>query len=338
MRSAAIDFESRRVELRRIEPPPPPAAGQVLFRVHEVGICGTDRELAAFHIGSPPLGESFLVLGHEALGQVEAVGPGVPGLSPGDWVAPMVRRPCQPACVMCIADRRDLCVSGRYTDRGVFGAHGYLTGMALDLATDLIPVPAAIARFGVLIEPLSVVEKAIEVALRTHQGEPRTALAIGAGPIGLLAAMVMVARGLRVTLHSREPRGHVRARLAEAAGARYQADERTLEKADIVIEAGGNPRAGFLALDRLAPLGVCGLLGARPGKGTVPFRRMILENQALFGSVNASPEACRTAVTDLQRFDPKLLDAMLRRVPLDAFPATLAGPAGEAVKLVHVID
>ena len=250
----------------------------------------------------------------------------------------MVRRPCQPACVLCAGDRRDLCVSGRYTDRGVIGAHGYLTELALDLATDLIPVPATIARFGVLIEPLSVVEKAIEIALRTHQGEPRTALVIGAGPIGLLAAMAMLARGLRVTLHSREPRGDARARIAEAAGARYQADARMLDRADIVMEAAGNPQAGFLALDRLAPLGVCGLLGARPGEGTVPFRRMILENQSLFGSVNASPEACRAAVSDLQRFDPKLLDAMLRRVRFDAFPRTVAGPADEAVKLVHVID
>jgi threonine dehydrogenase-like Zn-dependent dehydrogenase len=139
-------------------------------------------------------------------------------------------------------------------------------------------------------------------------------------------------------LHSKETPDDARAALAGKAGARYEAETAALDSADIVIEAAGVPAAGFLAMDRLAPNGVCALIGARPGQGEMPFRRMILENQTVFGSVSASPEAFRAAVEDLARFDTKVLDAMLHRVPLDAFPQSVSGPAGQAVKVVHVVE
>jgi threonine dehydrogenase-like Zn-dependent dehydrogenase len=338
MRAAGIDYESRRASIRDVEPPRAPGAGEVEFRIREVGVCGTDRELAAFRRGWPPHGQSFLVLGHEAAGQVTATGAGVSGFRAGDWVVPMIRRACPTGCAMCGRRRRDLCLTGQYTERGIFGEHGYLTETAIDDAADLEPLPPALARAGALVEPLSVVEKVIDRALALHPGEPRTALVIGGGPIGLLAGMALTVRGLTVTLHSQETEEDVRARLAERAGLRYRRSASALDAADIVIEAAGAPEAGFLGIARLRPLGVCGILGSRDGAGVVPFLRMVLHNQTVFGSVNASPDSFRRAVQDLRLFDAQVLDSMIHRVGFEDFPGFLEAPPRHAVKIVHVLD
>ena len=177
------------------------------------------------------------MLGHEALGQVLRAGPDVSGVREGDWVVPVVRRACVPPCRSCLAGRRDLCVSGRYTERGILGAHGYFAELAVDTAADVLVVPEDCRSVAVLIEPLSVVEKAIATALRLHAGQPETALVIGAGAIGLLAAMVLQRRGLRVTILSKEPEGSSRARLVESIDAAYITQ--VSAKFDVVIEAAG---------------------------------------------------------------------------------------------------
>src|SRR5207247_125180 len=143
--------------------------------IEEVGVCGTDRELAKFHLGYPPRGESHLVIGHEAVGRVVAVGGGVEFLRPGDWVVPMIRRGCPLPCRSCGRGRADLCLTGDYRERGIFGLHGYFCEMAVDRQQDLIAVPERLARFAVLAEPLSVVEKAIRTALRYREEPPATA-------------------------------------------------------------------------------------------------------------------------------------------------------------------
>jgi threonine dehydrogenase-like Zn-dependent dehydrogenase len=334
MRAAAIDYNSHCINLRDVAPPAAPDPGQVLIRIRQAGVCGTDREQAAFRLGHPPPGESFLIPGHEALGQVEAVGQRVDSLSPGDWVVPMVRRSCAAACAMCAANRRDLCITG-FTERGIFGAHGYLAELALDDAADLVRVPPQAAAHAVLIEPLSVVEKAVETALRLHPAQPRTALVIGAGPIGLLAAMTLTLRGLTVVIHSIEPRSDPRAQLAELAGIRYLESSAALDRVDLVFEAAGVSQAAFLAIDRLAPNGVCAILGSRDGSGDMPFRRAVLFNQTIFGSVNAAPEHFRLAAANLARLDASILDAMITRVPFHRFPETLGAPG---IKVVHVLD
>ncbi len=221
MRAVALDYERRRLVERSLREPPLPAGGEVLFRVEQVGICATDRELAAFRFGYPPEGETSLVLGHEALGRVVAAGAGVRDLRPGDLVTAMIRRACPERCPACARGRRDLCLSGRYRERGIFGAHGYFTELAVDAAEDLAAIPPGIAEVGVLAEPLSVVEKAIERACEIRGDRPASALVIGAGPIGMLAALALMARGAAVSLHSLEPRTHPRPGLATAAGARY---------------------------------------------------------------------------------------------------------------------
>ena len=236
MRALALDYESQSLKHCELAEPSICAPDQVLFRVQECGVCGTDRELALFHFGYPPDGEHIMVLGHEALGQVVETGSGVSGFTRGDWVAPMVRRMCVPACVCCARGRRDLCVSGGFRERGIFGAHGYFSEYAVDCVTDLHLVPAELADVAVLIEPLSVVEKAVQSVLRAHQSVPRTALVVGAGPVGALAAMVLQYRGLDVAVFSLEDEDHPRARFLKDAGVRYMRSI-PADRYDVIVEA-----------------------------------------------------------------------------------------------------
>lgn len=306
----------------------------MLFRVGEVGVCGTDLELAAFSFGFPPAGSGYMVLGHEAAGQVVACGPDATGFTPGDSVVPMVRRPCSPPCRSCAAGRRDLCLTGGYTERGIFGAHGYFTELAVDHAADLVRVPAAAAPFAVLLEPLSVVEKAVAEALRLHRGGAASALVIGAGTIGILAALVLRERGLSVTIRSIEPEGSPRARLAAAAGAAYTAG--SPPRADIVIEAAGAPSAAATGLAALAPLGVMIVLGAARLEHEFPLLDLIVNNQTVAGVVNAGPEHFRLAAEHIARFPQGALDGLIRREPFGAWRRSFTPAARyDQPKTVH---
>lgn len=335
MRAVALDFDHRSLTELDIPEPTLLHENQVLFRVEELGVCGTDRELASFHLGYPPEGDSFLVLGHEARGRVIQVGSAVTSLRVGDCVVPMIRRGCSPPCSCCARRRSDLCVSGNYRERGIFGLHGYFCELAVDAEPDLIAVPERLAEFAVLAEPLSVVEKAIRMAMQFRQAPPATAGVLGAGPLGLLAAMAMQARGLDVWLHSLEPRDHPRARLAARIGARYV--ETLGSRADIVIEATGSAEAAFSAIESLAPLGVAALLGASAGVGHISFRELVVGNRIVFGSVNASPESFALAMEDLGRFDSDMLRRMIDRRPFSEFRETIAAPSAGTAKLTHVI-
>ncbi|MCS6952470.1 MAG: alcohol dehydrogenase catalytic domain-containing protein [Bryobacterales bacterium] len=337
MRAVGLDFANRRLGERMVPEPPWPGDGEVLLRVRYVGVCGTDRFLAFWEFGAPPPDSDFLILGHEALCEVVEAGRGVANLAPGDLVVPIVRRPCQPPCASCARGRRDLCLTGRYTERGIVGADGYFTEYALDRAEDLIFVPAELADVAILVEPLSVVEKAVETALRLHDDAPRTALVFGAGTIGILAALAFRERGLEVTVCSLEPEDHPRAGWLREAGFTYE-QVPTRRTADIVLEAAGPAAAAFAAVRALAPLGVCGILGAASdAAGDFPFRSLLLGNQRVFGSVNASPDAFRRAVEDLARFDRRLLSRLIRRCRFEDYVETILGPAQPAPKPVHVV-
>jgi threonine dehydrogenase-like Zn-dependent dehydrogenase len=335
MKALALDFEGRTLTWSELDPPEFYANRDVLYRVHEVGVCGTDRALAAFRIGGPPEGETKLVLGHEALGQVMHTGSGVRSLNRGDWVVPTVRRACAPPCSSCARGRRDLCISGKYTERGILRLHGYFTELAVDSEEDLVRVPLKLVDFGVLVEPLSVAEKAIFRALAVHEGEPRTALVLGLGPIGMLTAMALKVRGYAVRVHSLEPADHPRVAILRLQDIPY---EPTLAgSADIVIEAAGSTDAALAALQRMPPLGVMVVLGAADGAGPIPFLRMIINNQTIVGSVNADGEAFRAAVEDLARFDRRALAALITRARFSDLEKSLTGPPMAAPKVVHVL-
>ncbi len=338
MRAVTLDFEERRLVERDVAAPSIEAEDQVLFRVQEVGVCGTDRELAAFRLGYPPGGERSLVLGHEASGRVVETGRAVTRFRAGDCVVPMIRRPCFPPCSSCIRQRNDLCLTGRYTERGIFGRHGYFCELAVDAERDLFLVPDPIAEFAVLVEPLSVVEKAIGLAMQFHSTRNAEACiggVFGAGPVGLLAAMTLKQRGLDVWLRSLEPPDHPRAQLARQAGIRYLASGD--DPADIVIEATGSSEGAFMALRSLAPLGICAVLGASEGVGKVSFRDLVVGNQVVFGSVNSSPESFTRAIEDLGRFDRSTLWAMIERRPFSDWERSIAAPSAGPAKIAHVI-
>ena len=137
MRALLIDYDGRELRESDIAEPVLRASDEVLFRIIEVGVCGTDRELAAFRFGYGAPGDPFLVPGHEALGEVLQADPAT-GFAPGDLVVPTVRRACDPPCSSCRRGRRDLCITGGYSERGIFGAHGYFTERAVDKAEDLV--------------------------------------------------------------------------------------------------------------------------------------------------------------------------------------------------------
>lgn len=330
MRAIGLDFEHRSLTETSLPPPAEPRSGEVLLRVHEVGICATDRELAKFRFGLPPKGESFLALGHEALAQVE-VGDG--RWAKGDWVAPMIRRSCTPACSHCAQGRRDLCQTGEYLERGINRAHGYLMPFTLDTSAELLAVPESLLDVAALAEPLSVVEKAVETALRAHPMEPKSALVAGAGPVGILTALLLQLKGLAVTVVSLEPEDHPRVQLLRRSGAVYLRG-RQPEKADLVFEAAGG---ALHLLDWLAPCGVLMLIGAAEEDMPLPPLRMLVDNLTVAGTVNAGRAHFQQAIEDLALIPRHLLAAMLERRSLNEWRGSFEG-SPVIPKIVHRLD
>ncbi|UJR85520.1 glucose 1-dehydrogenase [Sandaracinus amylolyticus] len=352
MRALAV-FPGRR-ELSTIDVPAPQRRGErdVTVRIREVGICGTDREICELQHGTPPAGSERLVLGHEALGEVVEVSSGVRTLHPGDLVALTVRRPCDvPTCVACRAGRQDFCVTGRFVERGIKGADGYLTERVVEDERYLVRVPHRLADVGVLVEPLTIAAKAavdLDAILRRYPWEPigLRALVLGAGPIGLLAAMMLVARDMETFVYSLEPADGDRAQLTRSFGAEYVSARDTplaelasrIGVTDVVFEAVGTAKVAFGALAALAPNGVFILSGVPGGKRPIEIdldgimRDIVLKNQVLFGTVNASRSAFEAAVRQLEQFMGLFPDAVrgliTRRAKLDEAPDLLRRPSG----------
>ncbi len=339
MRAVAVNFESHKLEVKQVAEPNRLADDEVLFRVNQVGVCGTDREIAAVRLVLPPPGDPFLTIGHEALGQVIEVGRNVDALKPGDWVVPMVRRPCS-GCRPCASGRPDLCATGEYVERGIVRLHGYFTDLAVDQSRYLLLVPSDLLDCAILVEPLSAVEKAIETAQRAHTAyftfDPPRALVLGAGAIGILAALTLRERGFDVAVASLEDREHPRVRVLDAAGIRYSAVD-AARSADVVIEAAGSAEALAAGARLLAHNGVLIALGAPNAATAFPFRDLIIKNQALIGSVNATAQSFEQALRDLARFDRKVLRAMIHRAGFDDFQQTLQGPLAPYPKVVHML-
>ena len=359
MRALAV-FPGKR-ELRMIEVPAPVrrCEREAMVRIREVGVCGTDREIAAFKYGTPARGTDRLVLGHEALGEVVEVGSSVRTLAPGDLVALTVRRPCDDAtCVACRVGRQDFCISGGFTERGIRGADGFLTEFVVEDERYLVRVPRSLAEVGVLLEPLTVSAKAavdLDAILRRYPWEPLglRALVLGAGPIGLLSAMMLVARDATTFIYSREPADGDRAALARSFGAEYLSAGDTplsalparIGPADIVFEAVGTAKVAFGSLAALAPNGVLILSGIPSAHAPIEIdldrimRDIVLKNQVLFGTVNASRGAFEAAVRQLEQFKGLFPDALQRlithRAKLDEVPELMRRPRG--IKQVVVI-
>ena len=333
MQALAVYPGTRQIAL--IEHPAPQLVTNtdVQLRMLCVGVCGTDREICSFEYGTPPAGSDYLILGHESLAEVMSVGGGVTSLKPGDLVVPMVRRPCNVAtCEPCRVNRQDFCVTGEYTERGIRGAHGFMTQEVVEDARWLVPLPEVLREVGVLIEPLTIAEKALlevramldRMPWRGETLDGLHALVLGGGPVGLLGAMALRAAGCSVTLVSRQSSNDVRASLMEQIGGAYISVEtesltqvmQRLPRTDVVYEAVGASAPAFEALQALGPNGLFVFTGV-PGRRGTPdldsgtlMRSLVLGNQVLLGTVNAGRDAFEAAVADLSRFMARWPDAV----------------------------
>lgn len=325
----------------------------VKLRILQVGICGTDREIASFGYGTPPEGFKYLVMGHEGFAEVVETGPEVTGLKPGDLVVPTVRRPCHdPACAACQNGRPDFCLTGLYQEHGIMCMHGFMTELVVDEARYMRLTPPSIRDVAVLVEPLTIAEKGfiqaekIQMRLPWNSTAPLHAVVLGAGPVGLLGAMALRQRGYDVTVYSREREPDPRADITHAIGAKYvSAQDSTLEQMaaaigniDLVYEATGSAHLSFAILNVLGRNGLLILTGV---PGTHPpesldtgaiITNMTLKNQCMLATVNAGSDAFDHAISDLTAFCTKWPDAIrgliTGRFKLEQFETPILSSSG----------
>jgi threonine dehydrogenase-like Zn-dependent dehydrogenase len=310
-------------------PEPAPQDGWALIEAVALGVCGTDREIIAGDYGWAPPGEDRLILGHESLGRVLEAPP-ESALKAGDLVAGVVRRPDPVPCSACRVGEWDMCRNGRYTERGIKELDGYGAERYLLEPGFAIKVDPALGFLGVLLEPTSVVAKAWDhierIGGRARSWAPQRVLITGAGPVGLLAALIGRQQGLEIHLFDRATSGP-KPQLAADLGATYHTGKLTDLKQlapDIVIECTGADPVVADAMIAAGPDGVVCLAGVSSGGRSLPFdiggfnREAVLANDVVFGSVNANRAHYEAAAEALRKAGKGWLGRLIsRRVPLD---------------------
>jgi len=321
-------------------PLPTRSADELLLEGLLVGICGTDREIVAGHYGAPPTGEERLILGHESLGRVIDA-PSGSSFRRGDLVVGIVRRPDPLPCRCCAAGEWDMCMNGLYTERGIRGEHGFASQQFLLQPEFAVKVPEQLGKLGILVEPTSVVAKAWEqverIAARSSALAPKNVLVTGAGPVGLLAALLAVQRGFHVTVLDRVSSGP-KPDLVRRLGAKYhdQPVTKLATPPDIVLECTGAESLVAEVLGCTAHNSIVCLAGVSSGARKVSIVAstfndgMVLENDVVFGSVNANRRHYDLAVSALQEAEPAWLSALITRtVPLARFEEALTPRDGD---------
>jgi threonine dehydrogenase-like Zn-dependent dehydrogenase len=316
------------------EPPADPAC--LLVEAIATGVCGTDLEILTGAYGAPPPGHQRLVIGHENLGRVRQAPPDS-GFAAGDLVVGVVRRPDPVPCPSCAAGEWDMCKNGRYTERGISGLDGYASERYLLEPAFAVSVPPAVGELGVLVEPTTILAKAWEQIDRIGARavwSPQRVLVTGAGPIGLLAAMLGRQRGLEVHVLDRVQDGP-KPSLVAALGASYHTGSvKDVPPADVVLECTGAGELVYDVLEASPPDGIVCLTGVSSGTRSIPVnltalnKQMVLENNVVFGVVNANLRHYRAAVAALARADRRWLERLVsRRVPLERWhDALVRGP------------
>ncbi len=275
-------------------------------------------------------------------------------------------RPCPHAsCAACRHDRQDFCFTGEFTERGINKAHGYMTELVVEREKYLNPMPKSLRDVGVLVEPLTIAEKALIQVWDVQERLPWTAAAgrgtghravvLGAGPVGLLGAMALLLRGFETFVYSLEPEESPNAALVKSIGAAYvcarTADiaelSRRVGSIDLVYEATGAAQVAFKLLEALGTNGVFILTGVPGRKGPIEIdadllmRNLVLKNQLVFGTVNAGHEAFAAAVQDLEKFSVKwpaaLRSLITRSYPVEAYADVLLGKPG-GIKNIFSFD
>jgi threonine dehydrogenase-like Zn-dependent dehydrogenase len=361
MKAIAVRPQDRSVALIDCEAPIITTPTQVKLRMLEVGVCGTDREICAFDYGTPPEGGAHLVIGHESLGEVIEIGAAVTRVKCGDLVVPMVRRPCPHAdCAACRQERQDFCFTGDFHERGIKEAHGFMTEIVVDDEQYMNVVPRALRDVAVLVEPLTIAEKALAQVWQVQRRLPwscpvtpapaehcHRAVVIGAGPVGLLGAMALVNFGFETTVYSRGAAPNAKADIVHAIGARYIDAEQVpvgelatrVGNIDLIYEAAGASQVAFEAMAELGTNGIFAFTGVPGRRGPLQIdtdllmRNLVLKNQIVLGTVNAGRETFETAIADLttflQRWPAAVRALITGRFPLSAHRELLLGrPSG----------
>lgn len=339
MRALVVTPGASRSERVIDVPDPEPRADEALVRGVRLGLCGTDNEIDEGLYGTAPAGSPYLVIGHESLGRIEK---GAGDLAAGTHVVAMVRRP--DGCPNCQRGQPDMCLWGGYEERGISRRHGFGSERWTESARYLVPVPNELVDVAVLLEPTTVAEKAIRQAYETQRRmywEPARALVAGAGPVGILAALLLRLRGLDVLVFERSEKPERKALLA-TAGIGYAATSEmplsevaaSFGRVDLAVEATGSAQVAFDLMTAIGANGVEVLTSVTGGDATavVPIarlnREMVLGNRVVLGSVNANRLDFERGVRDLQdverRYRGLLGTLITKRVPLAGAAAAVA--------------
>lgn len=316
---------------------------EILVKTIRVGIDGTDREINDAMYGIPPPELDFLVLGHEAVGEVIQIGPNIinnkQNLKVGDIVVPMVRKPDD--CPYCSQDMQDMCIKGDYVERGIKGAHGYLSEYFVEVPKYLVNIPKEIENIAVLLEPLSVVEKGIRRAWELQKSipwDPKVAVVLGLGTIGILSALILKKMDLDVYIYSIEQPDDPKVLLVKKVGINYLVatdnDITTLpvvikKNIDFILEATGNSSVVFKAMSLIGTNGILCLTSITGGQNKITICAdclnldLVLGNKIIVGSVNSNRIDFEKGVEDLQYYNqkcPGLLDQIItKRFTIDGF-------------------
>jgi threonine dehydrogenase-like Zn-dependent dehydrogenase len=363
MRAVAIVPGTTTVRLVERPEPSITAVDEVKVRVLRVGICGTDREEATGGRAKAPEGQQELVIGHEMFGRVVDVGQSVTRVQPGDYAVFTVRRGCG-ACFPCTMNRPDMCRTGDYRERGIWALDGYQAEYVVDHEQYVVRVPSELKAVGVLSEPLSVAEKALDEAVRVQSARlpdapatpdwlhGRRCLVAGLGPIGLLAALALRLRGGEVFGLDLVNEDTARPQWLAGIGGHYvdgrqvpvDRMDAALGPMELIFDATGAPALEFNLLDALAPEGIYVLTGVPGGDrplqvpGADLIRRLVLGNQVMVGSVNGARDHFQMAVDDLAhaqlRWGEHLARLITPRQSVADFEAALRQHTPEEIKSV----
>lgn len=317
----------------RVEDVPEPEGEGLLVEILGVGVCGTDREILSGAYGRAPDGEDHLVLGHESLGRVREA-PGDSGFEKGDLVVGIVRHPDPVPCPACAAGQWDMCTNGRYTEHGIKGRHGFCSERVRLDPRMTVKLDPSLESVGVLLEPTTIVAKAwdhIERIGSRASWSPRRVLVTGAGPVGLLAALLGVQRGLEVHVLDQVEDGP-KPGLVEDLGAVYHHGDakEAADGADVIIECTGVAQLVFDMMEAVTNSGIVCLTGVSSGGRTLEAdigalnKRLVLENNVVFGSVNANRRHYELAARALAKADRSWLNRIVtRRVPLSEWQSAV---------------
>jgi threonine dehydrogenase-like Zn-dependent dehydrogenase len=321
-----VPLETNSVDLTEL-PEPPAADGPILVKTRRIGVCGTDLEIISGDYGWAPPGEERLAIGHESLGEVMEAPEGS-GFAAGDLVVAIVRRPDPLPCPNCAIGEWDMCRNGLYTEWGIKEHHGYARERFRITPEFLVKVDPGLGDLGVLLEPTTVVAKAWDhierIGARAAWG-PRTVLVTGAGPIGMLAALLGTQRGLDVHVLDQVTEG-LKPELVAGLGATYHHGAVTdiAVEPDVVIECTGVAQLIFDVMDCAGSNGIVCLTGVSSAGRALSVdvgmlnRRLVLENDVVFGSVNANRRHYEAGAAALAQADPAWLGRLITRtVPLD---------------------